>query len=102
MSGRLEIALCMGSSCFARGNNLRLESLERLVEARGWKERVTISGLRCGNLCSSGPNLRIDGELHQNLDEGALLDLIEARMREKPSATVEESRKGSWEEKAEG
>ncbi|MDR3077692.1 MAG: (2Fe-2S) ferredoxin domain-containing protein [Planctomycetota bacterium] len=88
MSGKIEIALCMGSSCFARGNNLRLESLERLVEARGWEERVIISGLRCGNLCSSGPNLRIDGELHQNLDEGALLDLIEAKVGGRSAAAA--------------
>ena len=80
MGEKLEVALCMGSSCFARGNNKLLEMLEDLIKARGWEERVSLSGLRCQNLCSEGPNLTIDGKLYQRLDEGAFLDILESRL----------------------
>lgn len=79
MSEKLEISLCMGSSCFARGNNVLLEMLENLIESRGWTDRVVLSGARCENRCSEGPNIRINGQLYQGLDEGALMDLLEKR-----------------------
>jgi NADH:ubiquinone oxidoreductase subunit E len=83
MSDRIEIAICMGSSCFARGNNILLETLENTIKARNWENGVLLSGLRCENRCSAGPNLAIDGELYQNLDVGALLDIIEAKLGRK-------------------
>ncbi|MDR2391824.1 MAG: (2Fe-2S) ferredoxin domain-containing protein [Planctomycetota bacterium] len=86
MSDKVEIAICMGSSCFARGNNIRLEALEDMVKARNWENRVFLLGLRCENRCSAGPNLKIDGELYQNLDVGALIDVIEAKLGGKPAA----------------
>lgn len=80
MKPKIEVTLCMGSSCFARGNNLLLDTLEQILEARGWRDAVTIAGQRCEDRCSSGPNIRIDGELYHGLDEGALLDLLETKL----------------------
>lgn len=80
MGDKLTIALCMGSSCFARGNNILLERLEDLIKERGWEERVALSGLRCEDRCSQGPNIKINGVLYQALDEGALLDLLESKL----------------------
>lgn len=80
MSDKVTIALCMGSSCFARGNNVLLETLEDLVASRGWGGKIALSGLRCENRCSEGPNLKIDGVLYQAMDEGALLDLLERKL----------------------
>ena len=86
MSDTIDIAICMGSSCFARGNNVRLEALEDLVRARSWEGRVILSGLRCENRCSAGPNLKIDGELYQDLDVETLIDIVEAKLEGKPAA----------------
>lgn len=82
MGDKLAIALCMGSSCFARGNNLLLERLEDLIKERGWGDKVALSGLRCEDKCTQGPNIRIDGTLYQGLDDGVLLDLLEAKIGE--------------------
>ena len=80
MSKVVEISLCMGSSCFARGNNRLLEALEELIEKNHWQEQVSISGARCENRCGAGPNLTVDGELYQGLDAGALTDLLEEKL----------------------
>ena len=80
MGDKVAIALCMGSSCFARGNNSLLERLEDLLEERGWKDKVALSGLRCEDKCSEGPNIKIDGVLYQHLDDGVLLDLLESKL----------------------
>lgn len=80
MGATVEIQLCMGSSCFARGNNALLETLEDLIKSNGWKDSIRLSGLHCQNLCSEGPNIKIDGQLHQGLDPGALLDILEKKL----------------------
>lgn len=83
MAEKIKIEMCMGSSCFAKGNNLLLETLEDQIAARGWQERVALSGLRCEERCKDGPNIRVDGELFTGVDEGALLDLLETRLGDK-------------------
>lgn len=80
MGETVEIQLCMGSSCFARGNSAFLETLEDLIKANGWENSIRLSGLHCQNLCSEGPNIKIDGQLHQGLDMGALLDILEGKL----------------------
>lgn len=90
---KLEISLCMGSSCFARGNNVLLEMLENLIESRGWQDRVTLSGARCEDKCSQGPNIRINGQLYQGLDEGALMDLLEKKFDGAHSTTMSSVRR---------
>ena len=80
MAGKIKVEMCMGSSCFAKGNNLLLETLEDLIEVRGWRERVELSGLRCEERCQDGPNIRVDGQLYTGVDEGALLDILETKM----------------------
>lgn len=76
MTEKLEIALCMGSSCFTRGNNRLLKALEDSIKENAWQDRVTLSGIRCENRCGQGPNVFVDGKLYQGLDAGALLDLL--------------------------
>ena len=77
---KIEIALCMGSSCFARGNKSLLDSIEMLTRENGWEDRIALSGMRCQDMCSGGPNVRIDGQLYQGLDAGSLLDLLADRL----------------------
>lgn len=78
--GKTEIALCMGSSCFARGNSTLLAVLEDLIKKNGWQDKVALSGLRCENHCSDGPNIKIDGQLYHGLDTGAVLDLLGGKL----------------------
>ncbi|MDR1534590.1 MAG: NAD(P)H-dependent oxidoreductase subunit E [Planctomycetota bacterium] len=85
MDRRVDVELCLGSSCFARGNGRLLESLEAAVARNGWGGRVVLSGRRCGAICGRGPNLWIDGEVHCGLDEKSLLELLTGRLeREAP------------------
>ena len=80
MDKKVEIALCMGSSCFAKGSGALLEMLEDLVKTRGWEDKVSLSGLRCEDRCTDGPNIRIDDTLYQKMDEGALIDALETKL----------------------
>ena len=78
------IIICMGSSCFARGNRNNLPLIERFLIERGLDQRVEIRGSRCEERCAEGPNILIDGKPYSNVDEGALLDLLEAHFPRTP------------------
>lgn len=56
----MKIKLCMGSSCFARGNAENLSYLEKFIEEKKLDAQIELLGCRCENCCSKGPNLSID------------------------------------------
>lgn len=76
MSDNADIVICMGSSCFARGNRALLPVIERFLRERGLQERVTLSGSRCEDLCADGPTVVVHGQRYQHVDEGMLLDVL--------------------------
>lgn len=82
MASKLSIGLCMGSSCFARGNNRLLAALEDVIRKNKWQERVALSGYRCENQCSTGPNLKIDGVLVSNPTTAAITEMLAQRLAE--------------------
>jgi len=71
-----EITICMGSSCFARGNKNYLTMIEQYLADHGLTETVELSGSRCEDRCTSGPNIRIDGQLYGGLTSERLLELL--------------------------
>ena len=75
------IKVCMGSSCFARGNNKNLQLIQQFLESRGLDGEVELSGLRCCDKCSKGPNISIDGTEYNNVDQGTLLDILEKHFK---------------------
>ena len=73
----LTVELCMGSSCFARGNAKALEYLEAFIESNNIGEFVELTGHLCLGICSAGPNMRIDGKLYQNVRPEAVVELLQ-------------------------
>lgn len=77
------IKICMGSSCFARGNSKNLQTIQNLIEKNGLDAEIELSGLRCCDNCSKGPNITIDGTEYNNIDSGSLLDILEKHFGKK-------------------
>lgn len=71
------IKVCMGSSCFARGNTKNLKLIQKFLEDNQLDAEVELTGLRCCDNCSKGPNISIDDEDFNNIDQGTLLDILE-------------------------
>ena len=76
-----KIQVCMGSSCFARGNNKNLQIIVQYLKDNGIDANVELSGLRCCNLCSKGPNIAIDGVEYDNIDSGTLIDILDKNFK---------------------
>lgn len=75
-----DISVCMGSSCFSRGNAAVAELVQRYVEEHGLEEWVSVSGCLCGGKCKNGPNIRIDGTLVSHIALETLPALLDKKL----------------------
>jgi NADH:ubiquinone oxidoreductase subunit E len=73
----VEIAICLGSSCFARGNSENLAILEEYAQSHGSNTSVRLTGNLCQDQCKEGPNLMIDGKLHHCVTAARLRELLQ-------------------------
>jgi NADH:ubiquinone oxidoreductase subunit E len=58
----LELVVCMGSACFARGNARTLEMIQRHLAENGLAEAIQVRGTLCQDRCRQGPNLTLQAE----------------------------------------
>ena len=75
----VEIQICLGSSCFSRGNAEHLRIIQEYLAARGLAAQVATVGHLCEDQCSRGPNLIVNGIMHHAVDAAqvrALLDRL--------------------------
>jgi NADH:ubiquinone oxidoreductase subunit E len=74
MASRIEMQICLGSSCFSRGNKDVVMFIREYLRKNHLDDKVVFKGARCMGLCSSGPNMLINGVTF----EGVTLSRIEA------------------------
>ena len=79
----LKIRICMGSSCFQRGNRKNLEFIEKYIDDQGCAAEVELMGSRCEDQCRKGPNLQINGRMYHEVHEELLFELLELHIRKK-------------------
>ena len=68
-NNKLKVELCMGSSCFARGNSGILSDLEGFISENGLEDRVELEGHLCLGKCNSGPHITIGDIVRKALEE---------------------------------
>ena len=61
MAKRIEMQICLGSSCFSRGNKEVVNFIREYLRKNHLDDRVIFKGARCMGLCNNGPNLNING-----------------------------------------
>ena len=64
-----EIKICMGSACFARGNDKNAEIIENYIKDNNLYAKVDLFGARCENKCESGPNIYVNDECYTNAED---------------------------------
>ena len=71
-----EIIICMGSSCFSRGNQENLEIVKNWLSLHDVNAVVKLRGTLCTDSCSTGPNICINGQWFQVPDRQVLLSKL--------------------------
>jgi len=74
------IKICMGSSCYSRGNQENLERIERYLTERQIECLVDLRGSRCEGLCSEGPIIEINGEIHGSVTADTIDQLLDQQL----------------------
>ncbi len=80
---KLNITVCMGSSCFARGNASNLEFIENYIKENGLEAEIDLAGARCEGKCVSGPNITINGVEYTEVDEEKLKQTLDELVKVK-------------------
>lgn len=62
-SHKIEINVCVGTSCFVKGSQKLLEKLLNYVTETGLKEFVDIKATFCMEKCNTGPNVTFAGQV---------------------------------------
>jgi NADH:ubiquinone oxidoreductase subunit E len=86
---KLRIEFCMGSSCFARGNNQSLLVLQDYITQHSLSDLIDLSGALCHGLCKEGPNVIIGETSHNRVSPGTIIDLVKHHLGEKVPANFE-------------
>jgi NADH:ubiquinone oxidoreductase subunit E len=74
------IKVCMGSSCFARGNMENLQKIENHINENNLDAEIELVGALCTEKCSSGPNIFIDDVLYDEIDEEKLNQILKTAL----------------------
>jgi NADH:ubiquinone oxidoreductase subunit E len=72
----VKITICMGSSCFSRGNNRNVEALQEYLKKNPLPPAVELAGHLCQGNCQLGPNAMVNGNPYYTVDLLALTSLI--------------------------
>ena len=79
MKEKREIVICLGSSCFARGNNKNLEFIQEYLKVNNLKAKITFKGQLCSQQCSKGPVVIIDGEMYTDVNKTKLMEILNTK-----------------------
>lgn len=72
----LEIVVCLGSSCFARGNSENLAIL-KAYENQDGNAHVRLTGCLCQDKCRESPNLTVAGRPQHGVTPERLQEILE-------------------------
>ena len=72
------IKICLGSSCYVRGNDKMLIFLEDYIRQNNKKAKIELVACRCANLCQDGPSIFIDDKKYCHPTQEELVEILEA------------------------
>jgi len=72
----MQIRICMGSSCFSRGNNRNIEVIQSFLQKRTLPPGVELAGYLCQDHCKEGPNVEINGKTYHAVDPIVITGLL--------------------------
>lgn len=79
----IDVVICLGSSCFARGNADNLRELKTYLEHSNVAANFRTRGRLCVKKCTSGPTIAINGIEYGHVQPGTAVSLLERALQER-------------------
>ncbi|MFO8023504.1 MAG: NAD(P)H-dependent oxidoreductase subunit E [Perlabentimonas sp.] len=76
MSGKKEVVICLGSSCFSRGNKNLLRAINQFIKDNNIEDKIYFHGGHCFGQCADGPILKVDNELYTSVVEQKMISIL--------------------------
>ena len=80
------IEICMGSSCFSRGNDRNLAAIQGFLHDQGLTADVRVCGCLCLDACADGPHITVAGTRYLQVDPNVCLDILRRHFAEELQA----------------
>ena len=77
MAQRVEMHICLGSSCFSRGNKNVVMFIKDYMRKNHLEDKFIFKGARCMGHCSNGPNIIINDELIEGVNLSKIESILE-------------------------
>jgi len=76
MDKQPEMIICLGSSCFSRGNNKNLRIVQDYLKRNNLEVRIDFKGNLCSGNCNLGPIIQINDKVYENVDESNIITIL--------------------------
>jgi len=81
MSNKVEVVICLGSSCFARGNKATLKVIEKYIKDNNLQDRIFFHGGHCFGRCAEGPVVKINDTIHTGVNEFNIIEILNSTFK---------------------
>lgn len=75
--GEHEIMICLGSSCFLRGNKETLKIIKEYIVEKHLSAKIKFKGQLCSSMCNKGPIVIIDNQVYENVSKDNIIQLLD-------------------------
>lgn len=76
-NNKLNITICLGSSCYSRGNKETVTAVQEFLEDKNMSENVNFKGGHCFENCSEGPVMIVNDEKYFEIDPDKAIEILD-------------------------
>jgi NADH:ubiquinone oxidoreductase subunit E len=76
MEDKQVITICMGSSCFSRGNKRLIQQIQIFLKTWQLDHDVVLKGAHCMDCCDKGPVMKINSQTFHNITSEKLDEIL--------------------------
>jgi len=77
MDTQPEMTICLGSSCFSRGNSKNLRIIQDYLKKNNLENSIDFKGDLCSEQCNHGPILQINDKVFEQVDESNIISILD-------------------------
>ncbi len=78
MDSKIEVTICLGSSCFSRKNRDVVTALQDLIVTKNLGNLVNLKGGHCFGKCSMGPIMIVDEQCFTEITPMKAVAIVES------------------------
>jgi len=93
MNEKIKVIICLGSSCYSRGNAKTLEVVKEYLAKNQLIDQTDFRGKLCSNDCNHGPVLTIGDHKYLNVNDTSVIKILDSAFNLKKQTSLAASQK---------